>query len=276
MLLNHARKSPVDWDDALPSLCPDCGASLIPRRGRVVIWHWAHRGQHHGAAGGAVGCDARETFWHAAWKSVYHQFPGWDIEVPLALNGKRYRLDAARLSRSKAREFVHSLSEGYVAKHLDLRASGLDVLWIYDGGTFAARRRRPIRGGGLKHLLKPKARWLHARVGGLVHHGGALWREWKADCWYPLESDLTQRLVAAFDRFAGALTAAGPGAEEGGPTRDARGAGDPEPDPGRLGPANFEADARFVLRVGGLADDFPDAAAVIRRALRPAGSAAGA
>ena len=83
MLLNHARKTPRDWDDAVPSLCPDCGAPLLARRGRVAIWHWAHRAA---AAGGEGGCGATETQWHLLWKSVYLDFPGWEIEVPFEVN----------------------------------------------------------------------------------------------------------------------------------------------------------------------------------------------
>ncbi len=196
MLLNHQRKTPHSWDDAMPSLCPDCHAELIPRRGRVLVWHWAHRVS---AATGSVHCGgAGETLWHLLWKNTYRGFAGWDIEVPLTIAGKAYRLDAATLRRGKVREFVHSLSESYLAKHLALRDSGLDVLWIYDGARFVAERRREIRRGGVKHLLKPKARWLHGRVGGLVHWGGKLWHEWKHDCWYPLETDTTARLLLAF------------------------------------------------------------------------------
>jgi hypothetical protein len=204
MLLNHARKTPRHWDDALPSLCPDCSDRLIARRGPVVIWHWAHQA---GSVGGAGGCGGCETHWHAAWKSVYHQFPGWRIEVPLDLNGRRYRVDAANLARSQVREFVHSLSESYVDKHLALRRTGLEVLWIYDGEVFAADRSRYIRGGGIKHLLKPKARWLHAQVGGLVHFEGELWKEWKYDCWYPLRSERTARLVWEFEKLVASPTA---------------------------------------------------------------------
>ncbi|MHB1422805.1 MAG: competence protein CoiA family protein [Gemmataceae bacterium] len=203
MLLNHARRSPVDWDDAQRSLCPDCGAALLARRGRVVIWHWAHQGGKRSRDG--EGCVSSETFWHLAWKKVYHQFPGWEIEVPIELQGRKYRLDACNLQRSKAREFVHSLSESYMRKHLALRASGLDVLWIFDGEAFASARVRSLRGGGRKHLLKPKARWLQGRIGGLVHYDHLLWREWKADCWYPLDSQRAAGMTQAFRNFKSRL-----------------------------------------------------------------------
>jgi hypothetical protein len=197
VLLNHERQTPRDWDDAVPSLCPDCGAVLIARRGRILVWHWAHRARP-GPPPGTDGCACEESSWHLLWKDVYHRFDGWEVEVPVELAGERFRLDAARLETGRVREFVHSLSERYLQKHLALKRSGLDVLWIFDGERFVAERRRGIRRGGFKHLLKPKARWLHARVGGLVHWDGALWREWKADCWYPVEGDTTAKLLASF------------------------------------------------------------------------------
>jgi hypothetical protein len=195
MILNHLRQSPRDWDDAIPSLCPDCSATLIPRRGRVVVWHWAHKS----AGGVGDGCSAAETTWHLLWKDTYHGFPGWEIEVPVTVGQKAYRLDAANLRTGRVREFVHSLDERYILKHLALKGSHFDVLWIFDGAEFAAARQRTIRRGGIKHLLKPKARWLHGKIGGLVHYDRLLWREWKSDCWYPVESSVTTRLIRLFE-----------------------------------------------------------------------------
>ncbi len=197
MLLNHERKTPRGWDDALPSLCPDCHASLIPRRGRILVWHWAHKATPGDSSGD--GCSSTETQWHLLWKDVYHGFDKWEIEVPVTVGGAYFRLDAARMGSKKAREFVHSLSEKYILKHLALKGSDFDILWIFDGEQFVAERRRHIRGGGFKHLLKPKARWLHNRIGGLVHWDDDLWREWRSDCWYPVRSDVTQRLVESFN-----------------------------------------------------------------------------
>lgn len=207
MLLNHERQTPRNWDDAIPSLCPDCNAPLTPRRGHVVVWHWAHRAATQG--GSAGGCTTTETQWHLLWKAVYQDFPKWEIEVSLTIDGMKFRLDAANISALKAREFVHSLSDSYVVKHLALRRSGLDVLWIFDGDEFAAARRKRIRRGGIKHLLKPKARWLHSRVGGLVHFDGRLWREWRSDCWYPAETGIPATLAVAFEDKLQKLRACG-------------------------------------------------------------------
>jgi len=136
MLLNHLRRTPRHWDDALWPFCPDCGALLIPRRGPVVVWHWAHRSRF--ASGGSGGCGHEESRWHLCWKAVYLRWNGWEVEVPVTVRGVTYRADAARLSTRRVREFVHSLSDNYVAKHLALKRSGLGVLWIFDGDRFVA------------------------------------------------------------------------------------------------------------------------------------------
>ena len=46
--------------------CPSCGASLIPKCGSIVSWHWAHK---------SCDCDKwsePESEWHIGWK---RQFP---------------------------------------------------------------------------------------------------------------------------------------------------------------------------------------------------------
>jgi hypothetical protein len=125
MLLNHERRRPHEWDDALPSLCPDCGSMLLAKRGPIVVWHWAHRA---GVTPSASHCLYHETQWHLRWKAVYHAFPNWEIEVPITLDGIAYRADAANLSNGYGswREFVHTLTDAYIAKHLALEN---DVPW---------------------------------------------------------------------------------------------------------------------------------------------------
>lgn len=196
MILNHERKSPRDWDDAVPSLCPDCKEPLIARRGKILVWHWAHKS----APGKSpIQCWATETEWHLTWKSVYEAFPGWEIEVLCETGkGEQFRLDAVNRRTGKIREFVHSLSDKYVHKHTALRAAGADVLWIFDGNVFVAERSKSIRNGGIKHLLKPKARQLYSQIGGFVHYDNHLWKEWDYDCWYPIESGTPAQLVASF------------------------------------------------------------------------------
>ena len=48
-------------------ICLHCGSEMIAKRGRVKVWHWAHKGNYP--------CDLwleKETEWHRKWK---HQFP---------------------------------------------------------------------------------------------------------------------------------------------------------------------------------------------------------
>lgn len=50
--------------------CPTCQSLLVPKCGRVKIWHWAHKAKPD--------CDnwaEGETAWHSEWKERFHQ--GW-------------------------------------------------------------------------------------------------------------------------------------------------------------------------------------------------------
>ena len=65
---NNAKTRPLPGSKAV---CPGCGGSVVPKCGKVKIWHWAHRNQS---------CDwcAGETDWHRQWKL---QFPPDCVEV---------------------------------------------------------------------------------------------------------------------------------------------------------------------------------------------------
>lgn len=207
MILNHERRTVSEWRDGRESLCPECGGRLVARRGDVVVWHWAHRP----AARGRASCPFEESRWHLRWKDVYRAFAGWDIEVPVAAGGLRYRADAMNRSAGKVREFVHSLSPYYVEKHRALSKSGYDVRWIMDGEAFASGRRKEVARGGIRRLLKPSAFLLHRDVGGvLVHFEGGLWREWRHDIWFPVSGGVARELVRRF----GAAGRAGTGPRE--------------------------------------------------------------
>ncbi len=197
MILNHARMTPRNWDDGVPSLCPDCQSRLLARRGRVNVWHWSHRADRTGQT--PPGCSVSETEWHLSWKAAYLSFPGWEIELGIETDAGRFRIDAINVRTGRAREFVHSLSDSYVDKHLTLKECDLDILWIFDGDVFVADRRKSVARGGIKHLLKPKAKWLYAEVGGLVHWDGLLWYEWRDDVWFVRETDTTEELLFRFD-----------------------------------------------------------------------------
>ena len=61
-----------------------CGEELIPKCGRIVTHHWAHKGKD---------CDPwreAETEWHRYWKSLV---PASCVEVTIEKNGERHRAD---------------------------------------------------------------------------------------------------------------------------------------------------------------------------------------
>ena len=207
MLLNHNRQTVHDAiASPAESLCPDCLSDLIARRGDVVVWHWAHKPD----ANRKTGCVHEETQWHLLMKAAYLHFANWEVEVPIGIagpandNGSGYylhcRLDAANRVTGAIREFVHSLSPTYWEKHTALKDSGLDVLWILDGSIFVSAHAKPIKKGGLKNLLKPRALELHRHIRSLVHHDGKLWHEWKeTNIWYPNTGERSLDIVRLYN-----------------------------------------------------------------------------
>ncbi|WP_020401899.1 competence protein CoiA [Gracilimonas tropica] len=50
----------------LKGICPNCESEMIPKCGKIKIWHWAHKGQPP--------CDPwweSETDWHRNWKNNF-------------------------------------------------------------------------------------------------------------------------------------------------------------------------------------------------------------
>lgn len=196
MIYNHERKAVWQWDSG-ESLCPDCARPLVARRGEFVCWHWAHKPFR----ATTNKCHHKETQWHLAMKMAYMGFDGWNIEVPVDIGGKKYRIDAYR--EGKAREFVHSLSPHYVGKHLSLKQSGMDVLWIYDGKEFASSRWSFCagrRGPGYRRLLKPAAGMVFNETGGLVHHNDMLLKEWRHGVFYPCTGEAAETILKNYGK----------------------------------------------------------------------------
>lgn len=193
MIYNATRQTVARYDlqGGTASLCPLCGGDLVARRGEIVVWHWAHRPS--GASRSE--CPHEESAWHLAMKRAY-LFPGWEVESPVTLGGRKYLLDAMNKKTREVREFVHSLSPYYLAKHRTLKAHGYNVLWIFDGEMFVSHRVVVLPGGGLKRLLKPKADMLHRQIGGLVHFKGFLLYEWNNnDVWYPRNGEQARTVL---------------------------------------------------------------------------------
>ncbi|MDM8006091.1 MAG: competence protein CoiA family protein [Phycisphaerae bacterium] len=195
MIFNADRLPVWRWDGASESRCPECRELLTAKRGDLVVWHWAHRP----SAAGRSACPHEESEWHLRMKATYLEFAGWEIEVPIHVSGRLYRLDARSRITRNIREFVHSLSPHYRDKHLDLKRAGLPVQWIFDGNEFASRRARPCRGGGIRRLLKPRAYGICHFVKGRVHYRGQLWREWHSNIWFPCTNESAAEIVRRFE-----------------------------------------------------------------------------
>jgi hypothetical protein len=200
MLYNHARQLVSAWTEGSPSLCPACEAALVPRRGDFVRWHWAHYPTVHDR----MGCAYEESLWHLRWKEVYLGM-GWQVEVPVVIKDQRFIMDAMNPRTGRMREFVHSLSDRYLAKHARLLDAGYDILWIFDGAQFMSERRVAVRKGGQRKFLKPLAYTIAQCLNVLVHDHAwfgreyhTLWREWKSNVWFPMTGEKSGMLLGRY------------------------------------------------------------------------------
>lgn len=134
-------------------------------------------------------------------------FEHWQIEQPVTVGGKRYVVDAVNRRTGRIREFVHSISPFYLAKHSDLAEKArFDVRWIIDGHAFASRRQIHLRENGIKRLLRPRAFLLAEKLGAnvRVHYAGQLWRHWERNIWYPDQhADAVVDAFVSVDRDGG-------------------------------------------------------------------------
>src|SRR6478736_839462 len=66
---------PTEPQPYLTGYCPGCGGVMVPKCGRVNVWHWAHQSLED--------CDPWDepyTRWHADWQKLFP--PSW-CEVPV-------------------------------------------------------------------------------------------------------------------------------------------------------------------------------------------------
>ena len=196
MIYNHKRIPVWDWKGE-ESLCPECQSPLIAKRGDIICWHWAH----HLNPDGRANCPHEESAWHLAMKYAYLGFAGWDIEVPIMVNGNKYIVDAMNQTTGRIREFVHSLSPHYRDKHYALQQSGYDVCWIMDGEEFVSKRCKKCRSkeDGRYHFLKPIALEMHKAIPMLVHWEDVLWRCWKENVWFKCMGQASQEVLKRFN-----------------------------------------------------------------------------
>jgi competence CoiA-like predicted nuclease len=180
MLLNHRHLTVANGDDA-NSFCPDCESPLIAKRGTIITWHWAHKT----LANAQFGCHGGETDWHLKMKEYVLQWPDWDVELPVVVEGKKFRLDAFNKSTKQVIEFVHTMSPHYEEKHHLLQKSGLNVVWILDGDEFVSKRHSTSLCGYYAFVfLNPKPDEFDQKISNvIILFGGVFWSKGGRDWW---------------------------------------------------------------------------------------------
>lgn len=113
----------------LKGACSVCGASMLPKCGEKIIWHWAHAGRLH--------CDSwweRETEWHRAWKTC---FPVSQREIVMfAPDGEKHVADV-KTDNGMVIEFQNS-----PMKPEELRSREAfygKMIWIVNAAPFASQ-----------------------------------------------------------------------------------------------------------------------------------------
>lgn len=105
--------------------CPICKTPVIPKCGRFVAWHWAHR------AGDCDHWSEPESEWHRSWKA---KFPARWQECQIGC----HRADA--LTPIGIVEFQRSfLSADEIKEREDFYK---DLIWVVDASSWTLRRQR--------------------------------------------------------------------------------------------------------------------------------------
>lgn len=212
MIFNAKRETVWSCADNNDSFCPMCGDRLVAKHCRHVVSHWAHMPKEHGQ----LKCPHTESDWHLRIKLAYAQYEGWEIEVPVELSGRRFRIDAYNEEKQEVREFIHTLTPHYLEKQRCLRLAGINVRWILDGEEFHSKRACYTKDMvGIRRLLKPKslsmAEYLEQssdpqQPDVAVHltrlvseQDRGLYRHWYHNVWYPLPT--TGSVKQLLDRY---------------------------------------------------------------------------
>ena len=123
-LVNGGRVKP---SPGITGTCSVCDGELIPKCGRYVRWHWAHKS--------TINCDLwheSETDWHLVWKDC---FPTEYQEVVHVdqLTGERHIADV-KTKAGRVVEIQHSpISEQELLSREDFYD---DMFWIVDARNF--------------------------------------------------------------------------------------------------------------------------------------------
>ena len=122
-IVNGERRDP---QKGLLGQCIGCGQPMIPKCGKIKIWHWAHKSNCE--------CDRwweNETEWHRNWKN---NFPiGWQEIRQKAADGEWHIADV-KTEHECVIEFQHSFLkvEERVARNIFY---GKRFAWVVDGLT---------------------------------------------------------------------------------------------------------------------------------------------
>lgn len=136
--------------------CPGCGATVIPKCGEILEWHWAHRFSD---------CDhwsEPESKWHLDWKRL---FPSEWQEVPMG----PHRADV--LTPHGVIEFQKSPISRQDIRDRE-RFYG-DMIWVVDASAFTFEPYRTRTGAPYFRWLWPRKSWQAATKPVLLDVGDA-------------------------------------------------------------------------------------------------------
>jgi competence protein CoiA len=131
--------------------CPTCETEVFGRCGRIVTWHWAHRGSD---------CDPwaePETPWHYQWKMSLRA-KGAMIEQTIQKGNERHRADCV-FPDGTVLEIQHSPIS---VNEIEAREAFYDrMVWLFDTQDAASRgrlllRRKPDRDTDTFRWKQPK------------------------------------------------------------------------------------------------------------------------
>lgn len=99
LIAKNEDQESIYAEPKLTAFCPGCGNEVIPKCGKVVMWHWAHKIKSN--------CVYEpETQWHLRWKKLAIDH-GLDIEVKYVAD-EVYVADAVDEKNKRVIEFQHS------------------------------------------------------------------------------------------------------------------------------------------------------------------------
>lgn len=179
-ICNGARVSAVPGANAA---CPSCGGDLVPKCGRIVAWHWAHK---------AKDCDAwseGESAWHLGWKMLAPHERCEVVRGPhradiVGLGGGVVELQHSAISVDEILErerfygkMVWLFDASEFRKNLSLRARGdfISFRWRWPRKSLLAVTKPLFFDFGDGHLLEVRKLGEYVPLGGWGYHRSQQW-----------------------------------------------------------------------------------------------------